>query len=90
MSRSTFRFILSVAISLAIVAGVFASVRAASQHAAGASLGRYIISTTLADALQARSAAANQEAFKPYSSPYESGKRGDHGCREEWTTDLDD
>jgi hypothetical protein len=90
MSRPTFRLLLSVVISLVIVAGVFASVQAASQNAGAASLGRYIINTTLSDAVQARSMTAQQEAFKSYSGSHDSGKRGDHGCKEEWNVDLDD
>lgn len=89
MSRSTIRLILSAAISLAIVAGVVVSVQAASQNAAAASLGRYIISNTLADAIQAQSMAAKQETFKSNSGSFYSGKHGDRECGAE-RIDLDD
>jgi hypothetical protein len=81
MSRSTIRVLVSLLISLVVIAAVFVSVQAASRNAAPAALGAYIVN----DTFRAKPV-AKQESFKTYSNSY---IHGDFDCGY-WAIDPDD
>lgn len=87
MSKLTTRVILSVLISLGIIAGVYMSVQAAALTPNGRSVGMYVLSGGLVNPLQSQSSSEKQsEGIEPYS-----GDKGEgHGCESENYVDPND
>lgn len=83
MSRLAIRVVLTVLISVVVIAAVFMSVKAVSASAAKGSLGMYVLNGSLVNPLQQQSApeqTAPQPELKTYPD-YEGGGHG--GCESE-------
>lgn len=83
MSRLATRVILTLVVSLIILAAVFVSVRAVSASAQKGSLGMYMLSGGLSNPLQSQSV-QSQTAPQPAQSSYPDYEGGGHGgCESE-------
>ena len=88
MSKPTIRIMISVLIVLAVLAGVYASVRAAASNAGVAGERAFLTAGLLADTKHVRSAASPALDTYQSDSYYESGEGG--GCEHEMHESPDD
>ena len=91
MSRLAIRVILTVLISVGIIAGVYMSVSAAASDSVRTSQGMYVLGGGLVNPLQVQSASEAQEAVQPEMiKPYQKNEGNGHGCDSEKYIDPND